>query len=243
MIGRNLFSIAVAVSCCISLVSSGGAVVPPQQTPPVVISWQVHLDDRTNFDFTRLSVSLQRRPGKYHPWTVVGSFTPDKEGRFVASVPAGSWLSLDVTTSDPTVRRSTDSPDDVEFYELERNKTETVMLQEFYVPDHSAERIERTLEFHRGASFSVCVPDGLKSGSIQFYRKSETYEDKTSVVSFIDSKTVSGSLIGGLQDGKWIVMYIDDNDVIFRSEELDLQRGEVLRVKCGNHIATGGLSR
>lgn len=237
MKGKTLLSIVIATGCCLCLFKSGGLAASSQQPSSVVISWQVRLDDTTNFDFTRLSVSLQRRPGKPHAWTMVGSFTPDKDGRFVASVPAGSWLSVDVTTSDPTVQRSTDSPDDVDFYELEKNKTETIMRQEFYVPADSPERIERALELQRGAAFSVCVPDGLKSGSIQFYKESQAHEDKVSVVSFIDVKTVYGSVIGGLENGKWRVMYIGDNDIIFRSEELDLRRGEVLHPKCGNEAA------
>lgn len=230
---KAIVAIALAVSFSLPLLNSRGLAASPQQPSQVVINWQVHVDDATNFDLARLSVSIQRRPGKYHAWTIVGLFIPDKDGRFVTSVPAGSWVSVKVTTSDPTVRRAIDTPDDVEFYELERNKSETIMLQEFYVPGDSPERIERTLEFRRGAAFSVCVPDGLKGGSIQFYRKSEAYEDKISVVSFIDSKTVCGSLIGGLEEGEWMVMYIDDNDVIFRSEEFDLRRGQVLHPKCG----------
>ena len=115
--------------------------------------------------------SLQRRVEKAQVWTDVGSFVPDNNGRFVSSVPSGSWLSMNVTSSDPTLRRSTNSLRDVGFYEIERSKTETIMLQEFFVPNNSPERIERTLDFHRGAAFSVCIPSGLKSGSIPVKEK------------------------------------------------------------------------
>lgn len=232
---RVLISIVIVAGCCHSLFKSSGlaASSSSQQASLVVISWQVHLDDTTNFDFTRLSVSLQRRPGKPHAWTMVGSFTPDKDGRFVTSVPAGSWLSVDVTTLDPTVQRSIDTSDDVDFYEFEKNKPETIMRQEFYVPADSRERIERTLELHRGAAFSVCVPDGLKSGSIQFHRQSKPPEEGINVWSFSDSAAIRASIIGGVESGRWVVLYVGDNDVIFRSEEIDLRRGEVLHPKCG----------
>ena len=232
---KVLISIVIAVGCCLCLFKSRGLAArsASQQASLVVISWQVRLDDVTNFDFRRLSVSLQRRPGKPHAWTMVGSFTPDKDGRFVTSVPAGSWLSVNVTTSDPTVKRSTDSPDDVEFYELEQNKTETIMRQELYVPADSPEQLERPLDLQRGAALSVCIPDGLKSGSIQFHRQSKPPEEGISVWSFSDSATIRASIIGGVESGRWIVLYVSDNDVIFRSEELDLRRGQVLHRKCG----------
>jgi hypothetical protein len=159
---------------------------------------------------------------------MLGSFTPDKTGRFVTSVPAGSWLSVDVSTSDPTVKLSTD----FEFYALEQNSTETIMQQEFYVPTDS-DHVDRGLELRRGSAFTVCVPGGLKSGSIQFYKESEAHQRKISVITFIDEKTVFRSLIGGLRDGKWRVMYVGDNDVIFRSDEVDLKQGQILRQKCG----------
>lgn len=230
---KLLLSIVIALPCSLCLFKSEGSTVFSQQPSTVVITWRVAIDDTTNFDFKRLSISLQHSPGKPHAWTMVGSFTPNKEGSFVTTVPAGTWLSVEVTTSDPTVKRSTDSPDGVEFYELEQNRTETIMRQEFYVPADSPEQIERALELQRGSAFSVCVPESLKSGSIQFYKESEAHKDKISVISFIDQKSVYGSLIGGLGDGKWRVMYIGKNDVIFRSEELDLRRGEILKQKCG----------
>lgn len=225
---RVLISIVIATGSCLSLFTSVGLATSSQQASTVVINWQIRLNDTTNFDFTRLAVSLQSRPGKRHAWTILGSFTPDKKGRFVTSVPAGSWLSVDVSTSDPTVKLSTD----FEFYKLEQNRTETIMWQELYVPTDS-EQVERSLELHRGAAFTVCIPDGLTSGSIQFYKATEAPEDKISVLSFTDDKTVFGSSIGGLRDGKWRVMYVGDNDVIFRSDDLNLKRGQILHQKCG----------
>lgn len=232
MIRRILLSITVAISGCLCLVESSATAALNQQASLVVISWQIHLDDATNFDFTRLSVSIQRRPGKYHAWSSVGSFVPNKEGRFVTTVPAGSYLSVDVVTSDPTVQRSTRTADDVEFYRLEKDKNETVMLEEFYVPGDSPERIERRLELQRGSAFSVCVPNGLKSGSIQLHRQSKPPKEGINVWSFSDSATIQDSVVAGLEPGPWRVLYVGDNDVIFRSEEFDLRRGEVLRPQC-----------
>jgi hypothetical protein len=233
MFGKSLLTIAVIIGCGSGVAGSRRVVSPSQQARLVAIDWRIHLDDATNFDFTRLTVSIQRRAGKYHPWIVVGSFVPDKTGRFTASVPAGSWVSIDVTTSDATVQRANNARDDVEFYELEAKKSESIMLEEFNVAGDSVERIERTLNFHRGAAFSVCVPNGLKRGSLLFYDKSTRSRDAISVWWFADSDSIRHSTVGGLHAGRWMVYYIGDDDAIFRSEELALRRGEVLRPKCG----------
>jgi hypothetical protein len=77
----------------------------------VPINGQICLDDVKNFDFKRIGVFTNHRPGKYSAWEVDGSFIPDENGRFIISVPAGNWVSMRVMTADPTVIDSDDAPD------------------------------------------------------------------------------------------------------------------------------------
>src|SRR5262249_23630718 len=47
----------------------------------VSINGQFRLDDAENFDFKRLSVFTNHRPGKDRAWVEDGSFIPDENGR------------------------------------------------------------------------------------------------------------------------------------------------------------------
>jgi hypothetical protein len=49
------------------------------------------------------------------------------------------------------------------------------------------------------------------------------------MASFSDSKTVRESFIGGLNPGRWEVFYVDDNDQILKTQQLDLRRGQIFR--------------
>jgi hypothetical protein len=151
-------------------------------------------------------------------------------------VPAGNWISIEVTTTDPTIRHAADAPgnEDVGFYELEKKQKETVLLKEFYIPAGSSAEIEQTIELYRGAAFSVCVPQGMKSGSMQFYLQSEKYRYRTSVFDFADSERLRESFIGGLAEGQWEVLYVDDNNQIRKSQQLDLRSGQTIDLKCQN---------
>jgi len=204
----------------------------------VSINGQFRLDDAENFDFKRLSLFTNHRPGKDRAWVVDGSFIPDDNGRFVISVPAGNWISMVVKTADPTIIDADDAPDNpnqnegVGFYRSEKEEKQTVLLKEFNVPDVSPSQIELTIQLYRGAAFSVCLPGGMTSGSIQFHPVSGKRQNDMSMASFSDSKTVRESLIGGLNPGLWEVFYIDDDDRILKSQQLDLRRGQIFHEKC-----------
>ncbi len=60
----------------------------------------------------------------------------------------------------------------------------------------------------------------------------ESLIEQMSFHSFIDSKTVRESLIGGLNPGRWKVFYVDDNDKILKTQQLNLRRGQIFREKC-----------
>src|SRR5262245_45649967 len=204
----------------------------------VSINGQFRLDDAENFDFKRLSVFTQHQLGRHGALVVDGSFIPDEHGRFVIRVPAGSRASMQVTTADPTIMDSEDAPDNpdndssVGFYELEKGKENTLLFKELYVPEDSSSEVELTIQLYRGASFSVCLPDGMTSGSIQFRPESGKRRNHMSVIEFSDSEGVRESLVGGLSPGQWKVFYVDDNDQILKTQQLNLRRGQILREKC-----------
>ena len=212
----------------------GSAVSRQQVVSSVTIDGQVRLDNAANFDFRRLSMFIQHRLGKGHSWTIDGSVAPDESGRFVTTVPAGNWISIEVTTTDPTIRHGADAPgnEGVGFYELEKKQKETVLLKEFYIPAGPSAEIEQTIELYRGAAFSTCIPPEMKSGSMQFYLQSEKHRYRTSVVDFAESDRLRESFIGGLAAGQWEVLYVDDNNQIRKSQQLDLRSGQTMDLKC-----------
>lgn len=203
----------------------------------VTINGQVELDDAENFDFRRLSVFVQHRASKKHAWTIDGSVIPNEDGRFNFQVPAANWVSVEVTTTDPTVRYSSESTDDVGFYRFKNGSRETVMLREVYVSEDSPPQLAQTLELYRGAAFSVCIPNGMKSGSIQFHKQWQEYEKGILMASFADSENLRGAIIGGVAPGQWEVLYLDENDKIRSSQLLDLRRGQIMKVECQRKVA------
>jgi hypothetical protein len=203
----------------------------------VSINGQIRLDDPQNFDFKQLSVFTQHQPGKSHGLIVDGSFTPDENGRFVITVPAGSRVFMEVTTADPTIIDSGETPDTpnrrgASFYSVKKGEEQTLLFKDFYVPDYSSSEMELTIQLYRGAAFSVCLPDGMTSGSIQFRPESGRQRNRMSVIEFSGSETVRESLVGGLSPGRWRVFYVDDNGQILKTQQLDLRRGQILREKC-----------
>jgi len=198
----------------------------------VNVKGQIHLDDTSRFTFKSLSVFVQYRRDKDQPWKAIGSITPDKDGRFVVPILAGSRVSVEVTTSDPTVRRSTGTTEPLEFYAMEFNRRVTVLQQEFMVPDDASESVEPTFELQRGAAFKVCFPNGLKSGAVHFRRQVERYEDGVNVWTFSDPTSTSEAILGGLVPGPWQVSIVDNNDAELVPQPVDLQRAQVSQMKC-----------
>jgi hypothetical protein len=202
------------------------------------VNVQFRLDDAENFDFKQLSVFTQHRLGKHSVSVVDGRFIPDENGLFVISVPAGSRVSMQVMTADPTIIYPGDAPDTpdnnrgVGFYSFKKGEKQTLLFKEFYAPDDSSSQMELTIQLYRGAAFSVCLPNGMTGGSIMFHREPGKRRNNMSVYWFRDSKTVRESLMGGLSPGRWKVLYVDDNDQILKTQQLNLRRGQILREKC-----------
>jgi hypothetical protein len=115
---------------------------------------------------------------------------------------------------------------------LEKGEKQIVLLKEFHAPDDSRPQIELPIQLYRGAAFSVCLPDGMTSGSIQFHPVFGKRRNDMSMASFSDSKTVRESFIGGLSPGRWDVFYIDDNDQILKTQQLDFRRGQIFHERC-----------
>jgi hypothetical protein len=230
----SLISILLAAFSLTTNFSVGGHKI----VDSISINVQFRLDDAENFDFKRLSVFAQHRLGKHGVSVVDGTFIPDQSGRLAISVPVGSRVFMEVTTADPTIRHSADTSDtsdtdeEVGFYEFENGKEQTLLFKDFYLPEDSSSEMELTIQLYRGAAFSVCLPDGMTSGSIQFHQLSGKRRNDMSLVSFSDSRTVCESLIGGLNPGLWEVFYINDDDRILKSQQLDLRRGQIFHKKC-----------
>jgi hypothetical protein len=204
----------------------------------VSINVQFRLDDAENFDFKQLSVFTQHQLVKNRALIVDGSFTADENGRFVISIPTGSRVFMEIGATDPTIINSYDAPDNpdndggVGFYSVRKGEKHTLMFKDFYAPADSSSEMELTIQLYRGAAFSVCLPDRMTSGSIDFRPESGRRRNHMSVYWFRDSKTVRDSLIGGLSSGRWKVFYVDDNDQILKTQQLNLRSGQIFREKC-----------
>jgi hypothetical protein len=198
----------------------------------VVINGQIHLDDVSKFNFGRLSVFIQHSKQKNGPWSSIGPIVPDEKGAFITSVPAESWVTIDVNTSDPTIQLLLDPTDNFGFYSLRRGEKVTVFYQRLQTPSSSTDKVEWKVELQRGAALSICMLDKMKSGAIYFRNLDGKNADVIHMVSFTDLTTLKGGFIGGLIPGNYEVMYIDDNDVKWMVQKVSLSRGEVSHVKC-----------
>jgi hypothetical protein len=144
---------------------------------------------------------------------------------------------MEVMTADPTIIGLSDDPDTPDnsrasFYSFKKGEEQTLLFKDFYAPDDSSSEMELTIQLYRGAAFSVCLPDGMTSGSIQFRPESGKRRNVMSVIEFSDAETLHEELVGGLSPGLWKVFYVDDNDQILKSQQLDLRRGQILHEKC-----------
>jgi hypothetical protein len=145
-----------------------------EPTARTQISWHLRINDAAGFQFRSLSVFVQY-------WSdskvrVAGSFTPDENGQVTTSLPRGVKASAEITSSDPTVAAQKDIAGEVGFYRVEKKQLATVARQEFEIPTEAPATLVRTIEFQRAAAIMLCVPKGLKSGSVQFHRTSEPRE-------------------------------------------------------------------
>ena len=198
----------------------------------VVMDGRIYLDDVSEFNFERLSVFIQHSNQKNGPWLPIGPIVPDKKGAFIITVPAGSYVTIDVNTSDPTIQLLRDPVDKFDFYSLRNNERVMVFHQHFRAPSSSVDKMEWKVELQRGAAFSICMFDKMKSGAIYFRNLDNKDEDGINMLSFTDLSGLKGGLIGGLIPGTYEVTYIDDNDVKWMVQQIRLSRGETSYLKC-----------
>jgi hypothetical protein len=220
----SILTIAILAICGFTSMSLGVQLV--------VIDGRVYLDDVSEFNFDKLSVFIQHSKHKKGPWISIGPIALDEKGAFNASVPAGSWVTIDVNTSDPTVQLLRNPTDKFDFYSLRKNEKVMVFHQRFQAPNSSAEKMEWKVDLKRGAAFSICMFDTMKSGAIYFRNLDNKNEDGINMLSFTNLTELKDGLIGGLIPGNYEVMYIDDNDVKRMVQQIMLSRGEISDVKC-----------
>jgi hypothetical protein len=204
------------------------------QTDLVVIAWQIRLDDPTAFDFSNLKVDIQYRFEKYGVWKELSLITPAGDGRFVTTTPAGTWVSVHVTTGDPTVSWETGEPKRSDSYTMDEGLPQTVFREEKYVEPGPARTLQRVLQFHRGAAFTICVPPSMKSGTIRYHLRSKGAKGGN-ILTFSSPEDVMHVKVGGLMPGRWIVEFVDESDnkgAVVLSQELDLRRGQLLNPQC-----------
>ena len=198
----------------------------------MTINGRIYLDDANQFNFERLSLFIQHSKQQNGLWTPIAPVVPDEKGEFVISVPADSWLSINVDTTDPTIRFLRNPADEFDFYSLGQNEKVRVYYQRLYVPGSSANKMEWRIELKRGAGFSICMVDRMKGGAIFFRNLDDKREDEINMFSFADLTEQKGTLIGGLIPGDYEITYVDDNDVERMKQKVRLSRGRVSYVKC-----------
>jgi len=198
----------------------------------VAINGRIYLDDANQLNFERLSLFIQHSKQQNGPWTSIDRVIPDEKGEFIISVPAGSWLSIAVNTTDPTIRLLRDPAHEFDFYSMDQNEKVRVHYQRLYVPSSPANKMEWKVELKRGGGFSICILDKMKSGAIFFRNLDDKKEDEINVFSFKDITRLKGTLIGGLRPGNYEITYVDDKGVEWMKQIVRVSRGEVSDVKC-----------
>jgi hypothetical protein len=228
----------VFISALVGVLLATVSTLPSQndsaQTDLVVIAWQIRLDDPTAFDFSNLKVDIQYRLEKSDAWKELPLITPAGDGRFVTTTPAGTWVSLHVTTDDPTVSWETGEPKRPDSYTMDEGIPQTVFREEKYVEPGPARTLQRVLQFHRGAAFTICVPPSMKSGTIRYHLRSKGAKGGN-ILTFSSPEHVMHVKVGGLMPGRWVVEFVDESDnkgAVVLSQELDLRRGQLLNPQC-----------
>lgn len=228
---KHVYITIVAV-LLLSLPGNAWSKVHAKSGKLVTVNGQVRLDDTRNFTFKSLSVFVQSRQNTESSWKPLGSFTPTEKGQISIPLPSGSLVSIEITTSDPTVRRGAAKTDELDFYVMEFNRRVTVLNQELSIPLDPTEPVVWTADLQRGAAFSLCRPDGMKSGSVQFRRRLDRYEDAINLWSFSDSAPLQDAMIGGIVPGLWQVRILDADESERLLEQVDLRRGQISATKC-----------
>jgi hypothetical protein len=234
----GIFAVAVW-----GLLLSTVAVLPSQNgsapASPVVLAWQIRVDDSTAFDFNSLKVDIQYRAGKYYAWNEIQLITPDRDGRFVTTLPSGNWVSIHVTTDDPTIAWETGQPKHPDSYTMREGVSPTVFREEIYVEPGPPRTVQKVLQLHRGAAFTLCIPPTMNSGLIRFYPHSRT-DKGVDFLSFSDPQGLKGAKVGGLMPSRLIVEFVNEGGVVVLLQELDLRRGELLNPECRSGFISGG---
>jgi hypothetical protein len=198
----------------------------------VTISWQIRLDNPQGFDFSNLGVLIQYQPAKGRAWIPLPMITPDSTGTFTSTLPKGNLISLEVGTSDPTIREVTDKTEPFRPYELGEIETHTVLHQEFHVPVESLGPIHKVVQLKRGAAFRLCIPLPIKTGRIIFRLRGDKSKRVNAIFLFKDSSNFHDHTVAGLTPGDWIVKYLDEDDAVRLSQEFKLREGEILDAAC-----------
>ena len=220
------------IGCLICVgISATAEEVRAQQPRMVTLKWQIHLDDKRDFSFTKLRATVFHSLDRNRRDESSGSIIPDESGRFSFAVPAGSQGSLSLTTSDPTVMNAI-APEEHTDYSWQPGQWELIVSSDFEVPDDSPPIIERKIELRRGAAFSPCIPPRLKRGFVFYWRLPGSRNEKRNVTAFVDASVMKDEVFGGLEPGRWYVKYEDREGHKLSAETLDLRIGEFLRRKC-----------
>ena len=190
--GVVLIALTFAPSCVGGFFLSGA---------PTTILWQITVDNDRGFEYQKLRVFVHFQGAAGSKRSVLGFLTPDEQGRFSTVVPAGSKVSVEVTTSDPTVRWKSNGTPVVGFYSMERHQDEVILGSEHLdVPVDSPPSLSRVIELRRAAAVVLCLPLDLKKGAIEFRRVSEP-EEEVQLVVFWNPARIRGESPGGARSG------------------------------------------
>lgn len=199
-----------------------------QATRTTTINGRVQLDSTQNFNFSSLAIGVHYTVDERTRRQADIFITPDRDGKFSASVPVNRRIEIIVESSDPTVRHATASENRHDFYRLGPVEWEMVNRTEFTVPPDAPEQIERIIELHRGAAFVLDVPSQLKRGAVYFRKSSWGSNAWTNVILFYEGNAIHHDVIGGLEAGEWLVTYYNGNDRKLKTRKLNLSNGQIL---------------
>ena len=223
------FSLAILL---LPLVYDAAWIPNARSQTEINVEFILHVDNERGIDFRQLKLFIQQQPVRYKAWTTVGSFVPDSSGRTRVKVPSQGALSVQLVTMDPTIRPANEPDNKLAFYSVGKTEPETIVREEFPLPENNQPEMTRTIELTRAAAFTPCIPAGIIKGTISFRPANKEIEQAINVWQFSDAMAVNESIIGGLMSGLWEVSYFDDKNVLRQQQLLVLTEGEILRRSC-----------
>ncbi len=176
-----------------------------------------------------LGLLVQFRKKGEMTWSVLYSKVSDINSCMDMNVPGPGTVSVQVTSTNPTIVAKNTKTD---FYILEIGKSKIILQSEIELNPKKSRTVRIPLILREVSAARLCVPDEFISGAVQLVRRDSELR-RALIYSVSNRKLLADTWFGGIAPGIWEVLFLDNNDHIFVSQELVLSKNEIGQVECG----------